>query len=154
MTPRLRRWIMVGVRLVIAAVFISASIDKIIHPDRFADIVWDYQLLPMSLANLFAVCLPWIELALGLLLVVGCWVPSASLVAFGLTAMFMAALGLALASGTAELHCGCFSTSGEGGKEEAWGLLARDALLLVGCAWLFVTSWAVEQSPSSPQRSG
>jgi len=128
-------------RLVIAGVFIAASIDKIAHPDRFADIVLDYDLLPDPIINLFAVCLPWVEFALGLFLVAGRWVPSASLLATGLTVMFMAAIGINLARGNANLHCGCFSTSAEGGKEAAWGLLARDALLLAAGIWLFVRSY-------------
>ncbi len=33
-------------RLVIAGVFIYASIDKIIHPDLFAEAVYNYQVLP------------------------------------------------------------------------------------------------------------
>jgi uncharacterized membrane protein YphA (DoxX/SURF4 family) len=126
--------------LVVAGVFIAASVDKIVHPDRFADIVLDYDLLPDGLVNVFAVCLPWVELLLGLFLIAGRWLPSASLLATGLTLMFMAAIGLNLARGNANLHCGCFSTSAEGGEEAAWGLLARDALLLAGGIWLFVRS--------------
>ena len=66
-TP-LGKGLMLGLRLFVGGVFIAASVDKIIHVDRFADVVWDYQLLPATLVNAFSACLPWIELVLGVLL--------------------------------------------------------------------------------------
>ena len=62
----LRGWLVLALRLIVGVVFIYASIDKIIHPDRFAEIVWDFDLLPRSLVNPFSVCLPWIELVMGI----------------------------------------------------------------------------------------
>jgi uncharacterized membrane protein YphA (DoxX/SURF4 family) len=148
-STRLQEWFLLALRLVIAGVFVSASLDKIIHPDRFADITLDYELLPDRLINLFAICLPWVELFLGLFLIVGRWIPSASLLATGLTLMFMAAISIGLAHGNEQLRCGCFSTSVEGGKEGAWGLLARDALLLAATIWLFIASSARDGAPQT-----
>jgi uncharacterized membrane protein YphA (DoxX/SURF4 family) len=128
-----------ALRLAIAAVFLWAARDKLVHPDRFADIVHDYNLLPLALVNVFAVCLPWVETAVAICLLLGIWVPSVALLATGMTVMFMAAISAALAQAH-HLNCGCFTTSPEG-EGEAWGLLWRDAALLVACAWLFWRSW-------------
>ena len=129
-----------ALRLAIAAVFLWASLDKIAHPDRFADIVNDYNLMPAWGVNPFALVLPWVEVVVALFLVLGIWMPSAALLATGMTVMFMVAITWALAQGYSDLHCGCFTTSQEG-KGEAWGLLWRDAALLVACAWLFWRTW-------------
>ena len=132
-------WLNFALRLVIAAVFLWAARDKLVHPDQFADIVHDYNLLPLSLVNAFAVCLPWAEVTVAVFLVLGIWVQSAALVATGMTVMFMGAITAALLQQN-QINCGCFTTSQEG-QREAWGLLWRDAVLLAGCAWLFWRTW-------------
>lgn len=128
-------WLNLALRLVIATVFLWACMDKIAHPDRFADIVSDYKLLPAWTVNPFAVVLPWVEGAVAVCLVVGLWVPSAALLATGMTVMFMGAIVL----GQGET-CGCFSTSAEG-RSDSWGLMFRDALLLAACGWLLWRTW-------------
>jgi uncharacterized membrane protein YphA (DoxX/SURF4 family) len=144
-------WLIVALRLVVGAVFIYASVDKIVHPDRFAEIVWDYELLPESLVNPFSICLPWVELVMGVLLLVGVWVPAGALLATAMTVMFMMAVGYALAQGAEDFHCGCFSTVQEG-PEEAWGVLRRDAILLGGTILLFCLS--LTAAPPSPTPNG
>jgi hypothetical protein len=145
-------WLTVALRVAIAAVFLVAARDKLVHPDRFADIVHDYNLLPLPLVNLFAVCLPWVETAVGILLLLGIWVPSVSLLATGLTVMFMGAITGALLQAH-HLNCGCFTTSAEG-SGEAWGLLWRDALLLAACVWLFWRTCRTVDAPrTTPQEA-
>lgn len=135
-------WLNLALRLGLAVVFFWAALDKIAHPNRFADIITDYQMLPTALLNPFAVMLPWVEVAVAVFLALGIWVPAAALLASGMTVMFMIAIAYALAKGAADLHCGCFTTSAEG-RGEAWGLLWRDAILLAACAWLFWRTWWV-----------
>ena len=144
---RARRWLVLSLRLVVGAVFIYASVDKIVHPDRFAEIVWDFDMLPDGLVNPFAACLPWIELVMGVSLIAGLWVPSAAIISLGMTVMFMMAVGHALAQGAEDFHCGCFSTIQEG-PEEAWGIMWRDAVLLAGTVWLFLATFASSQARS------
>jgi uncharacterized membrane protein YphA (DoxX/SURF4 family) len=62
-------------RVVLGAVFIFASVDKILHPDAFAVIIKNYQILPVKLISLAAVVLPWLELILGISLIAGVWLP-------------------------------------------------------------------------------
>jgi uncharacterized membrane protein YphA (DoxX/SURF4 family) len=101
-----------GARLVLGSVFIYASIDKIVRPARFAEAVYDYQILPDALINLTAIILPWVEMLLGIFLVLGIWLPGAVLLSNFLLASFVGALLFNLARGL-DIHCGCFSTSQE-----------------------------------------
>ena len=71
-------------RTVLGCVFIYASLDKIRHPDLFAEAVYNYQLLPEVAVNLVAICLPWLELLSGSLLVLGLWVQGSILILSGL----------------------------------------------------------------------
>ena len=124
-------------RLILGAVFIYASIDKIFHPAAFAKAIYNYQILPDFLINLTAIVLPWLELVLGILLIVGlfregsvCIVTSLLLVFFGMM-VFNLARGL-------DIYCGCFSTSTEDANKApmAWYVF-RDGLFLLPAFYLF-----------------
>jgi len=86
-------------RLIMAGIFIYASIDKIAHPAAFAKDVYNYQILPDALVNLTALVLPWLELLLGLCLLAGVWMPGVVLWANGLLLVFLAALLFNMAGG-------------------------------------------------------
>ena len=93
------RWAQIAARLIMAGIFIYASIDKIAHPAAFAKDVYNYQILPDALINLTALVLPWLELLLGLCLLAGIWLPGAVLAVNGLLIVFLAALVFNLARG-------------------------------------------------------
>ncbi len=92
--------------------FIYASVDKILHPAAFAEAVYNYKILPDALINLTAIILPWLELLLGIFLVLGVWLPGAALLCNLLLVTFFAALVFNLARGL-DIKCGCFITSQE-----------------------------------------
>lgn len=98
-------------RVVLGGVFIYASLDKIIHPDFFAEAVYNYQLSPEMAVNLVAIWLPWLEFWCGVLLVLGLWVRGSILILSGLLLVFLSAIGINLARGL-DIHCGCFTTQG------------------------------------------
>ncbi|MGD8253281.1 MAG: MauE/DoxX family redox-associated membrane protein, partial [Syntrophobacterales bacterium] len=81
-------------RIVLGSVFIYASLDKIRHPDLFAEAVYNYQLLPDVTVNLAAILLPWLELLSGSLLVLGLWMEGSILILSGLMVVFIGALGI------------------------------------------------------------
>jgi putative oxidoreductase len=90
-----------------------------------------YQILPLSLINLQAIGLPWVELLTAVALVSGLFTREAALVTVGMNLMFIVAIGITLYRGE-EIMCGCFA-SGEAGHQIDTSLLVRDAgLLLVG----------------------
>ncbi len=97
-------------RLVMAGVFIYASIDKIIHPALFAQTVYNYQVLPGFLVNLTALILPWLELILGACLLINRWMAGSSALAAGLMALFVGLTLFNLIRGL-DISCGCFSAA-------------------------------------------
>jgi uncharacterized membrane protein YphA (DoxX/SURF4 family) len=121
-------------RIVLGCVFIYASLDKIRHPDLFAEAVYNYQLLPEVAVNLVAVCLPWLELLSGSLLVLGLWMQGSIMILSGLMVVFIGALGINLARGL-DIYCGCFITQ----STDPITLLTlfRDSLFLLLTFYLF-----------------
>jgi rhodanese-related sulfurtransferase len=124
-------------RLVMAGIFLYASIDKIAHPAAFAKDIYNYQILPDALINLTALELPWLELFLGLCLLAGVWLPGAVLAVNGLLLVFLASLVFNLARGL-NVDCGCFGAGGMGPSMSTGGYLLRDlAFLALGIFLLF-----------------
>ena len=110
----------------LGAVFVYASIDKIIHPQAFAEAIANYQILPLLLVNPAAIVLPWLEFVIGSLLICGIWMPGAVVTATALLTTFMVAFIFNIARGL-DVYCGCFATAGKALHSNAW-YLARDSL--------------------------
>jgi uncharacterized membrane protein YphA (DoxX/SURF4 family) len=121
------------VGLGLGATFVYASLDKVAHPDRFADVVHDYELLPMFLINAFALGMPWVEMTAGAALILGVWRRGAGLLLAALSLAFMVAIASAELRGL-EVECGCFGVSGLSATEASWGLFARDVGLVLASA--------------------
>ena len=121
-------------RIILGCVFIYASFDKIRHPDLFAEVVYNYQLLPDAAVNLVAIWLPWLELVSGVLLLFGIWSQGSIFVISGLMLVFLSAMGINLARGL-DIHCGCFST--QGADPITILTLFRDSLFLFLAFYLF-----------------
>ena len=102
-----------SIRLILAGVFIFASIDKILHPQAFAQAVFDYQVLPGSLINLVALILPWLELLVGGSLLINRWMSGATSIVAILMSIFLGLIFFNLARGL-DISCGCFSTNSDG----------------------------------------
>jgi uncharacterized membrane protein YphA (DoxX/SURF4 family) len=134
-------WLHRVLGLVVGAVFIYASHDKILMPAAFARIVYHYQLigpnayLPALLPNLLAVILPWVELLAGMALIVGVWRREASVVAATLLVVFVLAVGQALVRGIDIENCGCFALD-SAGRAAGLKLILEDLALLLGALLL------------------
>ncbi|MDY0311685.1 MAG: MauE/DoxX family redox-associated membrane protein [Desulfobacterales bacterium] len=126
-----------ALRLLIGAVFLYASYDKILHPGDFARAVHNYQILPAAAVNPVAVVLPWMELLLGFFLVAGIWLPGTTVLSALLLTVFNGALIFNLARGL-DVSCGCFSTQITGAPA-TWGTAARDLVLLAASIYLTVS---------------
>ncbi len=109
----MKKWIILGIRLILAAVFIYAGIGKILDPAGFTADIENYRLLPYFLSALTAVVLPWIEVICGILLITGKWINGASLIIIILNMVFIIAITSAILRGL-DINCGCFSLSKEG----------------------------------------
>ena len=130
--PRALFWI----RLFLGGVFVWASIDKILHLEAFAHVVYNYQILPDGLINFSAIALPWLELFLGFLLISGFWLPGAVVLSNLLLVTFFAALAFNVIRGL-DVHCGCFATSRLENPKTLWYLIRDAALIAVGGYLLF-----------------
>ena len=98
------------IRVILGVIFIYASYDKILHPKAFAEVVYNYQILPDKLINLTAIFLPWFEIMIGVFLIVGFWMPGTVIWCNTLLVIYIGALGFNLARGL-DINCGCFSTT-------------------------------------------
>jgi uncharacterized membrane protein YphA (DoxX/SURF4 family) len=139
--------------LVVGGVFIYASHAKIEDPRAFAKVVYHYQVIGPSAAigfvpaNLAAVALPWLELVVGILMVVNAWRREASAIAAVLLFVFIAAVGSTMARGIDIQNCGCFALD-ESGRAAGWKLIFGDLLLLAAAVIVaFVPTRAAETAP-------
>jgi uncharacterized membrane protein YphA (DoxX/SURF4 family) len=114
-------------RLLLGALFIYASFDKIVHPHQFAIAVRAYKIIPVGYSNLFALMLSWSEMIAGVFIIAGVFTRQAASAIFIMLSMFLMAILISLVRGLA-IDCGCFRS--EGGHGIDFSLLIRDALLL------------------------
>ena len=95
-------------RIFLGVIFIYASIDKIVDPIKFSDLIDNYHITPVKLNNLAALVIPWIELVVGVFLVLGIYIRGSSVIVIVLLLWFIFILSQALARGI-NVNCGCFN---------------------------------------------
>src|SRR5687768_15119402 len=93
------RYVILALRLIVAAGFLWAAVPKIIEPGEFADAIANYHLLPPSWTGPLATILPFVEVAIGLALLSGVYAQGGALCATVLLVGFTAAMGQAMARG-------------------------------------------------------
>ena len=124
-------------RLVLGAVVLVAGLLKVGHLETSARAVRAYQLLPYDVAGYLGYALPILEVAVGVLLVLGLFTRGSAVVSGVLMVVFIAGIASAWARGLS-IDCGCF---GKGGTIAAAQTqypqeIARDIGLLLCAAWL------------------
>lgn len=127
-------WLTLLVRLGLGGVFLAAGGLKIENLQKSAMSVRAYELLPVGLANFLGFVLPWIEIGMGLLLIVGVAVSIVGLLGALTMFAFVVAIAQAWARGLS-IDCGCFGGGGEIAPEETKYLstILRDiGFLLLG----------------------
>lgn len=97
-------------RIIVGFVFVYAGILKISDPAGFSDAINNYDLLPLSFVNFFAITLPWIEVVAGLFLMFGISVKENSFIISVMLVVFIFAIVISLGRGL-NIECGCFGTS-------------------------------------------
>jgi uncharacterized membrane protein YphA (DoxX/SURF4 family) len=121
------RFVGLAARWYMGVVFVMACLHKIAVPLSFAIDVATYQFLPLPLINLFALVLPWVELAAGVLIIIGWRTRAAALLIALMMVAFMIGLGHALALDL-DMSCGCFASSAaEDGDSISMMTMLRDA---------------------------
>jgi uncharacterized membrane protein YphA (DoxX/SURF4 family) len=124
-------------RLILGGVFIYACFDKILHPAAFSKAVYNYQILPDVLINLTAIVLPWLEFVLGVILIIGIWMPGAVIMSNLLLTTLTGALLFNLARGL-DIGCGCFFSSAMESSTDIWTVLRDGSLLALAVYLLFI----------------
>lgn len=127
------KYLLLIIRFSIGFIFIYAGAEKISTPNDFAISISNYRLFPVSVINLFAITLPWIEIVSGILLGFGVAVKENSTLIFSLLFVFTLAIVISLFRGLS-IDCGCF------GKGTQIGLmkLGENLLMIIGSFLLIV----------------
>ena len=116
-------------RILVAFVLLTSAYGKLSRPCHFISVIQTYQLLPKSLVRPFASALPWSEVIIGLLLVLGWQTYHAAVTGASLMTIFILAIAINLARGRTELECGCFGA--RHWEKIGWKVMARDVILLL-----------------------
>jgi uncharacterized membrane protein YphA (DoxX/SURF4 family) len=125
------------VRLALAAVWLASGVLKALDPDQTYVAVRAYDVLPKAAVGAVAAVLPWLEIALGVLLVVGLAVRALAGVSLVLLLVFVAGMAQAWARGLS-IDCGCFGGGGtvEAGQTAYVQELVRDVGFMLLAGWL------------------
>ncbi len=95
-------------RCILSGVFVYSGYIKVESPLQFAVAITGYQLVPENLIFPLATYLPWVEIALGLAILIGWKIRYFAMAAAVLLLSFMVVLSITYLRGI-EANCGCFS---------------------------------------------
>jgi uncharacterized membrane protein YphA (DoxX/SURF4 family) len=139
--PSARALDLVGlvVRLGLAAVWLVSGAIKASDLNQTYVAVQAYDLLPGGVASVLAGALPFFELALGVLLLVGLGTRISAILSVVVLVAFIGAVAQSWARGLT-IDCGCFGGGGQvaPGQTQYPQEIARDVGFLVLAGWLLV----------------
>ena len=121
-------------RIILAGIFFLAAYYKIVDPTAFGKSIWNYHILPAQTINIIALILPWLEVLVGIALLVGAYYRGAVLWANIMLAVFITALASTIYRGL-DIDCGCFKAAASA-VGPAWDQLYLDIGLLVLALYL------------------
>lgn len=127
-------WLTLLARIILGGVLLAAGGLKVGNLQKSAMAVRAYELLPIPIANFFGYTLPWIEIGVGLLLILGVAVKISGVIGVVTMLVFIVAIAQAWARGLS-IDCGCFGGGGSVDPEDTKYLseIIRDlGLLLLG----------------------
>ena len=144
MIPRIYQVLHWTARILLAAIFLYTGYIKIESSLQFSAVLYGYKLFPDSLIVPLTRYFPWIEIALGILLLIGWKIRYVSLAACGLLASFIAVLAITYFRGI-DANCGCFSFD-----DRITPLtILRDGLIILPAIYL-VAENALRPRPEAP----
>ena len=106
----IRTIIIVSCRLILGFAFIYASIPKIIDPDTFSKVIDLYKITPIQINNLVALVIPWVELLIGIGLILNRYIKGSIVLSVLLFIIFITMLSQAYLRWFT-LDCGCFGSA-------------------------------------------
>lgn len=132
-------------RFALGIIFLYAAWTKLSEPwELFAMGIDSYQVLPLKYVELVARTLPWIEAAIGVLLIAGVFLRTATVATVVLLGVFFSLMVRAYAKGM-QINCGCFGT----GDPISWKTLLRDGSMLAAALVLACMSFVRRRKPST-----
>jgi len=140
-TMRILHWLC---RVILAVVFIYSGYVKVEAPLQFAVAITGYQIVPDNLAFPIARYFPWVEIALGVIILIGWKIRWSSLAAAALMIFFIVLLSITLFRGI-ETNCGCFGF----GDPITWKTIVRDGSFLIPALFLVYQTWRKLRSKDS-----
>jgi uncharacterized membrane protein YphA (DoxX/SURF4 family) len=120
-------------RIVLAGIFIYSGYVKVREPLQFAVAIAGYQMVPEKLIFPLATYLPWLEIALGLGILIGWKIRYFSMSAAALLLFFIVVLAITISRGI-EANCGCFALD----ERISPRTIARDSLILIPALYLAI----------------
>ena len=137
--PEWLPWVSTGARLVLAGILGYAGAIKAVDPQTMVQAVQAYQLFPPAIGELIGLVLPFLEIGLALLLLIGLATRFAAAVTAVLMLAFIAGVSSAWARGLS-IDCGCFGGGGEIDPGETRYLeeILRDVGFLALAGWLVI----------------
>jgi uncharacterized membrane protein YphA (DoxX/SURF4 family) len=136
---RWQPWVSTIARLVLAGVLLAAGVLKALDPLGSVAAVNAYELFPPAIAKIIGYGQPFLEIGLGLLLLVGFVTRLAAIATAILMVIFIAGVISVWARGLS-IDCGCFGGGGEIDPEDTQYLqeILRDLGYLALAGWLII----------------
>ncbi|MFT5387997.1 MAG: putative membrane protein YphA (DoxX/SURF4 family) [Lysobacterales bacterium] len=126
--------IFICIRILVGLILLLSGIQKVILPyQNFLYIIQGYEFLPSGLAVITAKTVPWVELFIGLFLVLGFWLRIAAIGAASLFGLFIVIITQAFIRKIPLDECGCF---GELISIPPQGMLLGDIVSICLTIWL------------------
>ena len=120
-------WLGLIARLILGGVLIAAGWLKAFNTAEAENAVRAYQVLPLPVADFVGISLPWIEIGIGILLILGVVTRFAAIAGGAIMVIFIIAIAQAGLRGLS-IDCGCFGGGGavEPGQTKYLQEIARD----------------------------
>ena len=109
---KINPYLILIIRLILGVIFVYASYDKILDPDKFARDINNFHIVPFGLENSIAIVLPWLELLIGLGLIFGFFIDGSSVISGALLVLFNLMILQAMLRGF-NIECGCGLKEGQ-----------------------------------------
>ena len=144
MITHILRW---ACRLFLAGTFIYAGYTKLENPLQFAAALEAYQLLSPGMVIWVIKVLPWLEVVLGVALLLGIFIRFTAAFAGGLLVFFIGIMLITYLRGI-EADCGCFGV----GERISPFTLSRDTLFIIPALYLYFQPWIEKRGWLSRRR--
>jgi uncharacterized membrane protein YphA (DoxX/SURF4 family) len=130
-------WISLAARLLLGAMWLYYSLPKLTQPTQNIADVRNFQILPSGLVQPFAYAQPYLELALGVLLIVGLGTRLVAVLSALVLLVYIGGI-ISLGARGIAISCGCGGSGGAvaAGQTRYTFDVLRDVLYAIPAAWL------------------